>query len=150
MRDRRHLGGLPRYFTPAKKSSEVLDGFSDLCNAVRMVINGEYVLTEEDIRNQKARALLAHQEARENLDRLITEAHDAGKKHYRIARLLSDLEAETDSPATSEVPILSLAEMEYRDSLALATAKALANSIALARKELADAAETKRKVGCRE
>ena len=135
--------------TPLKITGEMLDGFPDLCNAVRMVINGEYVLTDEEIRDQKARALLAHQEAQENLDRLIAETHEIAKKHRRIARLLDDIQAQVDSPTTSEVPILTLPEMEYKDSLMLATAKALANSIALARKEVADTAETKRKVGCR-
>jgi hypothetical protein len=93
------------------------------------------------------RVLYTHQEAQENLNRLIAEAHDVGRKHYKIARLLGELEAVASSPATSEVPILTIPEMEYGESLTLVTAKALANSIALARKELADAAEVKRKVG---
>jgi hypothetical protein len=112
-----------------------------------MVINGEYIQTDEDIRNQKMRALYAHQETTENLNRLIAEAHDVSRKHHKIAKLLGELETSAPLLATSEVPILTLPEMEYGESLTLTTAKALANSIALARKELADAAETKRKVG---
>ena len=112
-----------------------------------MVINGEYVLTDEDIRTQRMRALYAYDEAGKHLDRLLADAKVFGRKLYKVASMLRDLEPEPESPLSSESPLLTLPKIEYEEVLNLATVKALANSIALARKELADATEVKRKVG---
>ncbi len=111
-----------------------------------MVINGEYVLTDDDVRTQRMRALYALDEAQKNLDRLLAEAKVFSGKLHRVARMLGELEAEPVSPVTSEAPLLALPKMEYDEVLNLVTIKALANSIALARKEVADAAEVKRRV----
>ena len=89
----------------------------------------------------------SHDEAQKNLGRLIAEAKVIGQKHYRVAKLLSDLTPEVSNPWRAEAQILTLPNMEYDEALHLATAKAQANSIAVARKELADATETTRLVG---
>ena len=112
-----------------------------------MVINGEYVLTDEDVRTQKMRALYAHDEAQKHLNRLLADAKVISGKLYKVARMLGDLEADPESPLTSESSLLTLPKMEYEEALNLVTIKALANSIALARKEFSEAAEVKRKVG---
>jgi hypothetical protein len=112
-----------------------------------MVIHGEYVLTDEDVRTQKMRALYAHDEAQKHLDRLLADAKVISGRLYKVAHMLGGLETEPESPLTSESPLLTLPKTEYEEALNLATIKALANSIALARKELADAADVKRKVG---
>ena len=112
-----------------------------------MVINGEYVLTTDEIEDQRMRALYACEKAQKNLDRLIAVAKLDSRKLYAVAKFLGDLQFDAPNPVTSEAQVLSLSKMEYDEALNLDTLKALANSIALARKELCDANEVKQKIG---
>jgi hypothetical protein len=112
-----------------------------------MVINNEYVQTDEDVRIQKMEALYAVDEAQKNLDRLLAKAKVFSGKLYKVGCMLNELESAPESPVTSEAALLALPKMEYDEPLNLATIKALANSIARARKALADATDVKRKVG---
>ena len=111
-----------------------------------MIVNGEYVMTEEDVRNQRMRALYAVDESGKNLSRLLAQAKIFGGKLSKIARMLTELEFEPEELVQSESSLLSLPKDEYAEVLSLETIKALANSIALARRELAEAVEVKRRV----
>jgi hypothetical protein len=111
-----------------------------------MVINGEYVLTDDDLRDRRMRALFACEEAQKNLDRLIAEAKMVSEKFRKVGKLLATLEVETPNPLSSEAQLLALPKMEYEEALNLETVKALANSIALARKARADALDIKQRL----
>jgi len=112
-----------------------------------MIVNGEYVMTEEDVRNQRMHALYARDEAEKHLSRLLAQAKVFSGKLSKVARMLAALELESERPEKLESPLLSLPKDEYGEPLSLETVKALANSIALARRELADAAEVERRLG---
>jgi len=112
-----------------------------------MVINGEYILTDDERKNRKMNALFACDEAQKNLRRLIAEAKIASEKFRKVSKLLGALQVETDDPLRSEADVLTLSEMDFGDFVNVAAVKALANSIALTRRAIADAEEIKLNLG---
>ena len=115
-----------------------------------MVYNDRFVMTDEEVEQQRKDALYAHSQAVDELDRLILKAKTESKKLYKIAGLLGALEREPENPLREEVPILSLASSEYEGLINMTTVKALANTIAAARRELADTITAKRQAGFRD
>ena len=103
-------------------------------------------MTAEDIRQQKKDILFAYEEAKTTLSCLLLKATDCGRRHQKIGSMLRGLEFAPEQPERSESDLLLLSVADFQD-LDFATIRALANSIAAARRELAEAAEAKRIAG---
>jgi hypothetical protein len=113
-----------------------------------MVIDGQVVMTETDIRAQRKEALFAHEEAKEARNRLILELKAAGKRAAKFAKMVEAIEYEAERPLHSEAGLLTMTPEDFA-GVDHATIRALANSIAAARREVAETAEAKRIVGYR-
>ena len=108
-----------------------------------MVIDGYFVMTEEEIRNQRKDALLAYEEATEKRNRLILKLRDIGRRAAALAVEIQAIEDDPEKPLQSEVRLLMLTQSAF-DGIDHGTVRALANSIAAARKEVAEAIAAKR------
>ena len=113
-----------------------------------MVTNDSFVMSAEDIRRQRGDALLAYDEALSNLERLVVELKTVMRRGRKIVGLIEPIEVETDQPLCSEAELLMLTAGAF-DGFDFPTIRGLANAIAAARRELAEASETKRILGCR-
>ena len=111
-----------------------------------MIANDHFVMTAEDIRQQKKDILFAYEEAKTTLSCLLLKAVDCGRRHQKIGSMLKGLEFSPEQPERSESDLLLLSVADFQD-LDFATIRALANSIAAARRELAEATEAKRIAG---
>lgn len=118
-------------------------------NNLGMILNDRFVMTDEEVQQQRKDALFAHEEAKERCNQLILKAHTESRKLFKVANLLANLEADADDPLRAEAPLLSLAPAEYEGIVNMSTIRALANSIAVARRELSEAATAKRLAGFR-
>ena len=104
-----------------------------------MVINDQYRMTAEDIRQQRKDAMFAEVEAREELSRLVLEMKVIGKRAAKIAALAQTVEDAPERPLHSEADLLMLTPDAFK-GLDFETVRALANSIAGTRKEVIDTA----------
>jgi len=112
-----------------------------------MVINGRWVMSEEEIARHQADALLECRRAKQGLSLLLATAGQMSKRFYRVAHLLGDLKASVDTLHGPAVGLLQLPEMEYGETQNLAAIKALANSVVLALKHISETTEHARALG---
>jgi|HubBroStandDraft_2_1064218.scaffolds.fasta_scaffold721090_2 hypothetical protein len=115
-----------------------------------MVIEGRWVMSEEEVKRHQGDALLALREARQELNLLLATAGQMSKKFYRVAELLRDLKTSTSFPRGPAVDLLQLPVMDYGEPLNLAAVKALANAIVSAQKRVAEASQHARDLGLNE
>ena len=112
-----------------------------------MVIEGRWVMTEDETKKQEMEILYRYEKARKSLDALLLTVRQVRKKFAQVANLLNELEGSefgVHGPATE---LLKLPNMEYEQVLGLAAVKALSESVIRAQKELAEAMEDKRRLG---
>ena len=112
-----------------------------------MVIGGKWVMTEDEIKKQEMEILYRHEKARKNLDALFLTVRQVKKKFSQVTILLGELEGSTFDVHGPATDLLKLPVMEYVEVLSLAAVKALSESVIRAQKELAEAAEDKRRLG---
>lgn len=112
-----------------------------------MVVDGRLVLSDEEIQRQQGAALLECRKARQALSHLFTTADQMSKRSQRVAKLLQSLQTSNDFMSGSAVELLQLPDMEYGEAQSLATIKALANSVVLAQKRIAEASQHARDLG---
>src|SRR5580692_5129542 len=77
-----------------------------------MVIEGRWVMSEEEVKRHQGDALLALREARQELNLLLATAGQMSKKFYRVAELLRDLKTSTSFPRGPAVDLLQLPVMD--------------------------------------
>lgn len=109
-------------------------------------MNDEYVLTTEALRAQRMVIVFAHEEAKSELARLIFELKTIGKRGQKVTALVDAVEINPEYPEQSEVALLLLTLGDF-EGFDQPTMRALANSIAGARKKVKDADEMRRSLG---
>lgn len=114
-----------------------------------MVVNDHYLMTDKDKRRQRIEALVECDEAVDNLATLVSKLKTIGKRTRKLAAAIEAIEVESDQPLQSEAGLLLLAQDDYED-IDFATIRALANSIAAARKEVTGALALKHSLGYRD
>lgn len=112
-----------------------------------MVIDGQWVTTDSEIRRHKADALLAHREAKSEQRFLREEFASKRKKFLALAKLLSEAETSDEFLSGPAVEILKLSDMEYGEVQSLKTVKALAEAIVKANKGVSEALQRVRELG---
>lgn len=110
-------------------------------------MQGEWVMSTEEVDRHQALALLAVEKAKQRLNLLLAEAKQISNRHAHIARLMRDLEASDNFLSGPAVDLLKISEMEYGDTQNLTAIKALANSVILAKKQFAEATQKARDLG---
>jgi hypothetical protein len=115
-----------------------------------MVVNGQWITTDEEIKRHKMEALFALQEAKQKLGFLLADVEQMSRKHYRVAQLLGNAKASSDFLQGPAVDLLQLPEMEYGESLNLKSIKALAEAVVIALKQVSDAKARIRELGVSE
>jgi len=115
-----------------------------------MVIDGRLVLSDEDIQRQQGAALLECRKAKQALAHLLATADQMSKRSQRVAKLLQSLQGSNDFMSGPAVDLLQLPDMEYGEAQSLATVKALANSVILAQRQIAEATQRARDLGVTE
>jgi len=103
----------------------------------------QFAMTEEQARQRRMEAVYAHEEAKDERNRLILEAKAIGKRHGKLASMYAALEFDPECPAQSEAALLMLSAREY-EGMGHEAERALNNSIAASRKKVGDAAEVRR------
>jgi hypothetical protein len=93
-------------------------------------------MTSADIRRQRIEAKVAQEEAQDNLTALIVKLKTIGSRARRLSTLIDTIELSPPNPLQSESALLMLSPDAY-DEIDFVTVRALANSIAAARKEVA-------------
>ncbi len=106
-----------------------------------MVIEGRWVMSEDETKRHRADALLALQDAKQNLSFLRTSVDQMSKRFYRAAELLQCLMTSNDYVHGPAVNLLQLPEMEYGEPQNLAAVKALVNAIVAAQRQVAEASQ---------
>jgi hypothetical protein len=111
-----------------------------------MVVGDHFLMTDEEAREQRRNALFSHAEAQEQRNRLVLELKTIGKRARRLAELIESVEIAPKNPLQSESALLMLDQGAYA-GMDHATVRALSNSIAASRREIAETAEAKRILG---
>lgn len=112
-----------------------------------MVIDGQWVTTADEIKRQKGDALLALQEAKQELRFLREEIALKSRRLLKVAELLSRVEASDEYLGGPAVEILRLPDSDYGDSQSLKTIKALAQALVVAVKKVCEAQQRVRDLG---
>jgi len=101
-----------------------------------MVVNDQFVMSSADIRRQRIEAQVAREEAEETLTALIVKLKTIGNRARRISALVDAIELSPANPLQSESALLMLSPDAYED-IDFVTVRAIANSIAAARRDVA-------------